>query len=554
MARSDTGNLEALTTLALSELGVNMSTRILCAVSGGADSVTMATVLSRIQKNGQFGGLGIIHVNHSLRGAESDGDEAHVHELAQSLGIKLHSFTVDTNARAAEKSVGIEEAARDDRYERFIEVAKAHRYDMVITAHTANDNLETVLNNMIRGAGLKGLRGIPPKRALTDMVDVVRPWLDIEREDVVRYADENSISYRKDSSNDSLQFLRNRLRHVVIPALQEAFPGRNIYDGFRRTVKNISEMTTQFEENVRVLAKWCQMELPDTYVRRDAYACAEFAIGGGDDAFRRAFVIEVLEKYLSEPFSISLDSLQTMIIRGFMDEYERRELLLTSDVLITREEVPRKESDDGYPFADDYDDDFGQDFDEALGSHFEDDEEDESEEGEEEDDSAESLFDRDTEQLIVIERLRPLPDDWQTRVSIGDEIETSVGMIHARVITPMEVSFTEGNAYFDLGKLEGRQLLLRRWREGDKMKPFGMGGHTKLVSDILNEAGVTSHHKKKCIVLCFADEPEHILWVPGLRAADFATITNSTETVVTFERIKVYPEPLARTKGFGRMF
>ncbi len=554
MAHSDIGNLEALTTLALSELGVNMSTRILCAVSGGADSVTMATVLSRIHKNGQFGGLGIIHINHSLRGAESDGDQAHVHELALSLDIKLHSFKVDTNARAAEKSVGIEEAARDNRYERFIEVAKAHRYDMVVTAHTANDNLETVLNNMIRGAGLKGLRGIPPKRALTDMVDVVRPWLDIEREDVVRYAHENNIAYRNDSSNDSLQFLRNRLRHVVIPALQEAFPGRNIYDGFRRTVKNISEMTTQFEENVRVLAKWCQMELPDTYVRRDAYACAEFAIGGGDDAFRRAFVIEILEKYLSEPFSISLDSLQTMIIRGFMDEYERRELLLTSDVLITREEVPRKESDDGYPFADDYDDDFGQDFDDALGSHFEDEEEDESEEGEDDDGSSESVFNRDTEQLIVIERLRPLPDDWQTRISIGDEIETSVGMIHAKTISPMEVSFTEGSAYFDLGKLEGRQLLLRPWQEGDKMKPFGMDGHTKLISDILNEAGVSSYHKKKCIVLCFADEQEHILWVPGLRAAGFATITNSTETVLTFERIKVYPEPLARTKGFGRMF
>lgn len=550
MGHSDIGNLEALTSLALSELGVNMSTRILCAVSGGADSMTMASVLARIQQQGQFGALGMIHINHSLRGAESDADEAHVRSSADAFGIMLHCFKVTTNLRAIEKGVGIEEAARDDRYERFIEVSKAHRYDMVVTAHTANDNLETVLNNMIRGSGLKGLRGIPPKRALTEMVDVVRPWLDIEREDIIRYAHENNIPYRNDSSNDSLQFLRNRLRHVVVPALQEAFPGRNIYDGFRRTIKNISEMTTQFEENVRVLAKWCQVQLPDTYVRRDAYACAEFAIGGGDDAFRRAFVIEILEKYLSEPYSISLDSLQTMIIRGFIDEYQRKELLLTSDILITREEVQRDESDDGYPF-DDYEEDFSDDFDE-LGSHFEDDENESDDESD--DESTENSFKSDTQQLIVIERLRPLPDDWRTVISIGDEIETSVGMIHAKTLSPFEVSFTDGSAYFDLAALEGRQLSLRRWQDGDKMKPFGMDGHSKLVSDILNEAGVSSHHKHKCIVLCFSDEPDHILWVPGLRASDYGVVSNSTETVLTFERIKVYPEPLSRTKGFGRMF
>jgi tRNA(Ile)-lysidine synthetase-like protein len=547
MVRSDTGNLEALTSIALSELGVNMSTRILAAVSGGADSVTMATVLARINEKNQFGGLGIIHINHSLRDGESDGDEAHVKKVADSLGVTLHSFKVDTNARSKEKGIGIEEAARDDRYDRFIEVAKAHRYDMVVTAHTANDNLESVLHNLIRGTGLKGLRGIPPKRALTDMVDVIRPWLDIEREDVLLYAKENGIEFRNDSSNDSLQFTRNRLRHIVVPALQQSFPDRNIFDGFRRTMKNIGDMTTQFEENVRIMTKWCQIELPDTYVRRDAYASMEFAIGGGDDAFRRAFIIEVLEKYLREPLTISLDSLQTMIIRGFLDDEKRTELLLTSEILLTKEEVERPDGKDGYPFADEGD--YGDMFDDELEEHFEDN----SDEDDNNDEDSPSIFsDKDT--AIVIERLRPLPDDWQTELIVGEEIETSIGMIESKFISGRDVEFVSGNAYFDMGVLGERKLILRRWQEGDKMKPFGMEGHTKLVSDILNEASVTSYHKKMCIVLVFQDEPEHILWVPGLRAADIAPVTSRTETVLSLERIKIYPEPLARTKGFGAMF
>ena len=90
---------------------------------------------------------------------------------------------------------------------------------------------------MVRGTGLRGLRGIPPRRPLSEEVDVIRPWLQIERSDILHYAEEHGIVFRLDSSNDSLQFLRNRLRHTVIPALEKSFPDRNIYDGFRRTLK-----------------------------------------------------------------------------------------------------------------------------------------------------------------------------------------------------------------------------------------------------------------------------------------------------------------------------
>jgi tRNA(Ile)-lysidine synthase len=98
------------------------------------------------------------------------------------------------------------------------------------------------------------------------------------------------------------------------------------------------------------------------------------------------------------------------------------------------------------------------------------------------------------------------------------------------------VEFVSGNAYFDASILGSNSLLVRPWREGDRIVPFGMGGHSKLVSDILNEAGVSAYNKTMCVVVISSNEPDKILWVPGLRAADVARVTGKTETVLTLER------------------
>lgn len=502
MARSDRGSLEALTSLALSELGVNMSSRILCATSGGADSVTMAYVLNELVKKGQFRDLAMIHINHGLRGKEADDDETYVREFATKQGMRLYVVRTATAERSHIRNIGIEEAARDDRYEQFAEIARKEKFDIVVTAHTINDTLETVLHNMIRGTGIRGLRGIPPRRALSDVIEVIRPWLDIERNDILKYAGEHGVEYREDSTNLLPEFLRNRLRHRVVPALEEAFQfdDRNIYDGFRRTMKNIGEAVDEINMTARTLADLCSVDLPESYLKRDAYMCSEYVLSSKGSTMRRAFIIEVLQTRLREPYSLLMDSVQTMLFTSFLDDQKRTELLLTSDILITK--VLAEDETNIY-----------------AGIDFDDDDD----------------FDWKNYNLIF-ERLDPYPDDWQKELAIGDGIETYAGILTAELTPKKSVRYVEGDAYFDHAELFGERLIVRVWQEGDRIAPFGMRGHTKLVSDILNEAGISHHHKRMCVVVTLAGDPEKILWVPGLRAVEFARVTDRTETVLVLRR------------------
>jgi tRNA(Ile)-lysidine synthetase-like protein len=535
MARSDIGNIEALTSIALSELAVNMSSRILCATSGGGDSVTMAHVLAKLRQRGQFAELGMIHINHLLRGDESDNDERLIRELESAIGTPAHIFRIDTKERAKREGMGIEEAAREDRYEKFVEVSQEYKYDFVITAHTTNDNLETVIINMIRGAGIQGLRGIPPKRELSDVTDIIRPWLDIERADIRKYALENGIRYHEDSSNLSHEFLRNRIRHTVVSALEESFKDRNIYDGFRQTIKNISEQTKQLEDSVRILSDICQEKLPEGYVRRDAYCCADFALISHDDTFRREFISEVLQKYLREPVRLSLDSVQTMIVNGFVYDSSKKELQLTPEIVLSRVETKRRHHDEGRDlFGSSSDEDDDDDDEYLFGGFSENDESQVSKEGQYEGEEG-ANFDL-NDYNFIIEKLHPYAKDWQEILSTGNPVETHIGTLSARIISGAEVEFVSGNAYFDASILGSNSLLVRPWREGDRIVPFGMGGHSKLVSDILNEAGVSAYNKTMCVVVISSNEPDKILWVPGLRAADVARVTGKTETVLTLER------------------
>ena len=186
---------------------------VVCAVSGGADSVCMLHVLLSLRDT-----LGITveaaHFNHHLRGAESDRDEAFVRQLCEALDVYLYTGGGDVQSRAARTHESIEEAARKLRYAFFCSLP-----GLVATAHTQDDNLETVLLNLTRGTGLAGLCGIPPKRG-----GFIRPMLPCSRAEIEGYLEENGLSYVTDSSNLLPDVRRNRLRQRVIPLLKEENP------------------------------------------------------------------------------------------------------------------------------------------------------------------------------------------------------------------------------------------------------------------------------------------------------------------------------------------
>lgn len=212
-----------LRSLADSESGV------VVAVSGGADSIALLRALDAARDSQSPIPLLIAHLNHQLRGGESDADEEFVAELHARLcdagcpRLHLVRHRLDIAARARAEGGNLEAVARRERYRWLADVARSHGMKWIATGHTANDQAETVLHRLLRGTGLRGLRGIAPRRELGQGLSVIRPLLAITREEILTYLQELDQPYREDRSNRDLAYTRNRIRHELLPHLARQY-------------------------------------------------------------------------------------------------------------------------------------------------------------------------------------------------------------------------------------------------------------------------------------------------------------------------------------------
>jgi tRNA(Ile)-lysidine synthase len=198
---------------------------VLVAVSGGADSVALARALAALHSGGE-GRLVLAHFNHRLRGAESDADQQFVEHLAGQHGLTIIVGAASSDLAAAGSGEGVEGAARQARYEFLTHAAGQVGARYVATAHTADDQVETVLFNILRGTGLAGLAGIPRIRRLNDAATLVRPMLAVSRATVVAYLRSIGQPFREDSTNELTQYRRNRLRHELLPLFERDYNPR----------------------------------------------------------------------------------------------------------------------------------------------------------------------------------------------------------------------------------------------------------------------------------------------------------------------------------------
>jgi tRNA(Ile)-lysidine synthase len=205
---------------ALDDLAI--SGRVLVAVSGGADSVALLCGLASLRDERRLD-IVAAHLNHQLRGDESLADAALVRQLCESLDVPLVEHQLDIRRLAAEQGVGLEEAARNARYEFLIATAVAQRSPWVLVAHTADDQVETVLHHILRGTGLDGLRGIPASRPLADGVTLARPLLNVGRSFVESYLRSIPQDWCDDATNRDTSLTRNRIRHELLPILRDRF-------------------------------------------------------------------------------------------------------------------------------------------------------------------------------------------------------------------------------------------------------------------------------------------------------------------------------------------
>lgn len=196
---------------------INNGDNIIVALSGGADSVCLLYVLISLKEKYNIN-ISAAHLNHQLRGHESVRDYEFVKTLCEKLNVPLFYKEVDINALSKETKQSTELCGRNARYEFFNELSNKHNAK-IATAHTASDNLETIIYNIARGTSINGLKGIVPKRNY-----IIRPLININREEVEVYCKENSISYVTDSTNLLDDYTRNKIRHHAVPVLKEINP------------------------------------------------------------------------------------------------------------------------------------------------------------------------------------------------------------------------------------------------------------------------------------------------------------------------------------------
>jgi tRNA(Ile)-lysidine synthase len=239
--------------------------RVCIAISGGADSTALLLLIhaaNTLPKNSLGVGLSAIHINHTLRGEESEADQAFVQTLCDRLQIHVHIHRVDTKQHAETDHETLEEAARNLRYAAFEALLNEGKATHILTAHTLDDQAETVLMKLLRGAWLEGLAAIAPEITLPHG-KILRPLLRTRRDELRAYLTALNQPWREDSSNSDESFTRNRLRHTLLPALRAENPAID------QTLANLAELAREEEsrwqtELTRILP---QLILPGTPVR-----------------------------------------------------------------------------------------------------------------------------------------------------------------------------------------------------------------------------------------------------------------------------------------------
>ncbi len=273
---------------------------VIVGVSGGVDSVVLLHVLMALRDEYDLS-LVVVHMDHGIRGEESRREAGFVRDLARGMGLPFETAVADVPALARRKHISLQEAAREARYGFYEEARKKHTGQKVATGQTADDQAETILMRVIRGAGLRGLKGIPPFRGR----GYIRPLIETSREEVEKYADKEGLSFTIDSSNIKDIYLRNRVRHDLIPHLEREY-NPNIRVGLARMASILSR--------------------EDDYLDRKAEEALASLIKGTNEelslhipslkAFHEAIWFRVLQKMLAIVLGGDLRTIKTVHLDG----------------------------------------------------------------------------------------------------------------------------------------------------------------------------------------------------------------------------------------------
>jgi len=444
--------------------------RLLAAVSGGPDSVALARVLDELARRRRLSfEWSILHVNHHLRGEEADRDERFCRGLAESLGVAFAVEHVDVPAIREALGGSVEEVARRERLRIFEDAATRLGAGRVALGHHADDNLETVLHRILRGTGLRGLAGIPERRALSPEggLELVRPLLPFTREEILAFLREVGQEFIEDSSNRSELHTRNWIRLSLLPELEEKL-GPSVRRNVQRLAKHMSQANAFIDEHVREAAGQLLRQETDGTVWLEAAGLAELA-----PAVRAGVVSEaalcaggppqgILTVHHDAISSIlSAGAGETSLPGGLLVRIESGRLIFASE---RQDEKPLQQLDLSIP----------------------------------------------------------------GRVELPDGRTLSCAEVPPPAPSLEEVRrLSETTAYVDLDAVSP-PLGVRGPRPGDRFRALGLSGQQKVQDLLINSKVPRSARKSFPLVV----DQAQILWVVGLRLADRVRITPGTQRVL----------------------
>lgn len=287
-------------------------TKLLIAISGGLDSVVLFHLLHKLNYD-----VSLAHCNFKLRGKESDLDEEFIKNLNQISANQIFTIIFDTEKYAKEHKLSTQIAARELRYNWFQKLITEHKFEYVLTAHHADDNLETFLIHLTRGSGLDGFTGIPKVNG-----NIVRPLLAFSRKEILNYAKDHDIEWREDASNASNKYIRNKIRHQVLPVLKEINP--SILDSFATTLENLQESKQIIEDRIENIASEV-LEKEANFIKIDIEKIKELSNS-------KAYLYQLLKSYHFTEWNDVYDLLNAQSGKQVFSKTHR--LLKDRDVLI----------------------------------------------------------------------------------------------------------------------------------------------------------------------------------------------------------------------------
>jgi tRNA(Ile)-lysidine synthase len=443
---------------------------LVVAVSGGADSVCLLHILFKLQNELKLK-LHIAHLNHQLRGADSDADANYVNELARKLGIPATIEKRNVKGYQKQKRLSLEEAAREVRYRFLAEVAKSIGARGAAVGHTRDDHIETILMHLIRGSGTRGLRGLQPAtlwRSGDESLIIIRPLLEISHQETEDYCRQHKLMPRLDASNLSLSPLRNRIRQQLLPLLESYNPA--IAEALLRTGRIAGDDIDFLDEQIARL--W------DRVVRQEGknIILDKAAFEPLPPTLRRYLLRASVERLLGSAKDIEMRHIEEMMS------------------LATRPAGKRLNLPGGLTFSVEYD---------------------------------RYLL---TPDLSTLSPLPPLKGEF--KLSIPGETRLPGWRVEAAVVKRAEMSDKEDNftAYLDLAK-SGERLAVRARKRGDRFQPLGLSQSKKL-GEFMIDAKIPQAWRGRVPIVCSGKE---IVWVVGWRIDERAKVKRDTKQVLRLE-------------------